>query len=211
MGGPGLLAEEVATLDVLSGGRVELGFGAGWSPAEFAALGVPFPGPGDRLARLVDVVSFLRAAWPIAVGGGGRAVLTLAGRLADIVSIATDNARRTAATGLGDVPEWEGLGRQVGWVAEGAAGRAVPPVRNLRLLAVVGGSDPRKAAGELSSAEGGAVEALVSSPFVLLGRPADMVEHLLRLRQELGVTYLTVSARHADALRPALDELGLAR
>jgi len=115
----GLLAKEVATLDVLSGGRIELGLGAGWSPAEFAALGVPFPGPGDRLARQADV--------------------------------------------------------------------------------------------GLSSAEGGAVEALVSSPFVLLGRPADMVEHLLRLRQELGVTYLTVSARHADALRPALDELGLAR
>lgn len=240
---PGMLAKEVATLDVLSGGRVELGLGAGWSAREFAALGVPFPDPPARLAQLAEVVALLRAVWrdeevappgsgpdgatgpdrlrvapqpsrpggpPIAVGGGGRSVLRLAGRVADIVSIATDNARRTAATGLDGVPGWDRLARQVEWVSEGAAGRAETPERNLRVLAVVAGADPRRAAAELSATAGGSVDELVASPFVLLGRPAEMVGHLVRLRRELGITYFTVSARHAGALGPALEELAAA-
>lgn len=245
---PGMLAKEVATLDVLSGGRVELGLGAGWSAREFAALGLPFPDPPARLVQLAEVVALLRAVWrgeevappgvpdglagpggpagpdrlrvepapcrpggpPIAVGGGGRSVLTLAGRVADIVSIATDNARRTVATGLEGVPGWDRLARQVEWVAEGAAGRAGEPERNLRVLAVVAGADPRRAAKELSATAGGSVDELVASPFVLLGRPAEMVEHLVRLRQELGITSFTVSARHAGALGPVLEELASA-
>ena len=57
---PLITAKEVATLDVLSGGRVRLGVGVGWLSEEFDALGVPFAGRGDRLDEYIDV---MRALW----------------------------------------------------------------------------------------------------------------------------------------------------
>jgi probable F420-dependent oxidoreductase len=57
---PLITAKEVATLDVLSGGRVRLGVGVGWLREEFDALGVPFAGRGDRLDEYIDV---MRALW----------------------------------------------------------------------------------------------------------------------------------------------------
>jgi probable F420-dependent oxidoreductase len=57
---PAVLAKEVATLDVLSGGRVRLGVGAGWLGEEFAALGVPFDDRGRRLDAYVEA---MRALW----------------------------------------------------------------------------------------------------------------------------------------------------
>jgi probable F420-dependent oxidoreductase len=58
---PTLLAKTVATLDQLSGGRLDVGLGAGWHQAEFAANGLPFPGPGERLAMLEEALGVLRA------------------------------------------------------------------------------------------------------------------------------------------------------
>lgn len=105
---PMILAKEVATLDRLSGGRVELGIGVGWLEEEFDALGIPF---GDRGARTDDHIAALRALWtqdaathhgthssfeqaisrprptqgsvPIVIGGHSTAAARRAGRLGD--------------------------------------------------------------------------------------------------------------------------------
>ncbi|MFZ6005208.1 MAG: LLM class F420-dependent oxidoreductase [Actinomycetota bacterium] len=105
---PIVLAKEVATLDRLSGGRVELGIGVGWLEEEFEALGIPF---ADRGARTDDHIAALRALWtqdaadhagshssftgaisrprptqgsvPIVVGGHSKAAARRAGRLGD--------------------------------------------------------------------------------------------------------------------------------
>lgn len=53
---PGLLAKTVTTLDVLSGGRAELGIGAAWYDREHHALGVPFPPRAERFERLEEAV-----------------------------------------------------------------------------------------------------------------------------------------------------------
>src|SRR5579872_7240609 len=60
---PGLLAKIVTTLDVLSGGRAELGIGAAWYAREHAGLGVPFPATGERLDRLDEAVQICRQMW----------------------------------------------------------------------------------------------------------------------------------------------------
>jgi probable F420-dependent oxidoreductase len=105
---PVVLAKELATLDHLSGGRVELGIGVGWLEEEFVALGVPWPRRG---ARTDEYVGAMRALWagdsaefdgefasfrrvssnpkpaqgkiPIVVGGHSRAAAERAGRLGD--------------------------------------------------------------------------------------------------------------------------------
>jgi probable F420-dependent oxidoreductase len=58
---PTLLAKMAATLDQLSGGRLDLGLGAGWNEAEFVENGLPFPRPGERLAMLEEALGVLRA------------------------------------------------------------------------------------------------------------------------------------------------------
>ena len=56
---PLMLAKEVATLDHLSGGRVELGLGAGWSVRDYEMLGIPYDRPGVRVSRMMEAVRLL--------------------------------------------------------------------------------------------------------------------------------------------------------
>ncbi|MGD0748904.1 MAG: LLM class F420-dependent oxidoreductase [Acidimicrobiales bacterium] len=65
---PGLLAVEVAQVDAMSGGRVELGLGAGWYDAEHSAYGVPFPPLGERFERLEEQFAILTGLWCTPVG-----------------------------------------------------------------------------------------------------------------------------------------------
>src|SRR5262249_61564276 len=107
----GILANAVATLDVLTGGRAFCGIGAGWWDCEHAAFGLPFPPAAARLDQLEAAIETLRALWqpgtkpyrgtrvtlpettcyprpaarvPVIVGGGGeRRTLRIAARLGD--------------------------------------------------------------------------------------------------------------------------------
>lgn len=114
---PAILAQDLATLDRLSGGRLEVAIGAGWNKPEYDALGLPFDPHPVRVARLAEAIAVLKGCFadgpfsftgahyaitdhdahpkpvqrphpPILVGGGGRRVLELAGREADAVSLA---------------------------------------------------------------------------------------------------------------------------
>jgi probable F420-dependent oxidoreductase len=113
---PAVLHKALATLDVLSGGRVEIGIGAGWMPSDYAAINLPLDPAGVRVDRLAESVAVLKGLFgprplffqgkhyqiddldglpkpaqaprpPLLIGGGGRRVLTLAGAEADIVGI----------------------------------------------------------------------------------------------------------------------------
>jgi len=91
---PALLANMAATVDAASGGRLELGLGAGWYAAEARAFGYPFPGAAARIARLDETLRILRARRspppriPLWVGGGGeRGTLRLVARHADACNL----------------------------------------------------------------------------------------------------------------------------
>jgi alkanesulfonate monooxygenase SsuD/methylene tetrahydromethanopterin reductase-like flavin-dependent oxidoreductase (luciferase family) len=60
---PVVLPKELATLDWFSGGRLEVGLGAGWLDGEYGAMGVPFDPPPVRLARLEEHIAVLRACF----------------------------------------------------------------------------------------------------------------------------------------------------
>jgi len=60
---PGVLAIQVAQVDAMSGGRVELGLGAGWYDAEHSAYGIPFPPLGERFERLEEHYAILTGLW----------------------------------------------------------------------------------------------------------------------------------------------------
>jgi alkanesulfonate monooxygenase SsuD/methylene tetrahydromethanopterin reductase-like flavin-dependent oxidoreductase (luciferase family) len=85
---PALLGRMAVTLDQLCGGRLDLGLGAGWNQAEHEENGLPFPGPGRRLAMLEEALGVVRAqrdggAPPLWVGGAGDRLLGVVARAAD--------------------------------------------------------------------------------------------------------------------------------
>ena len=119
---PALLANMVATLDVVSGGRMELGLGAGWLAREYEAYGYDFPPMAVRLAQLREALQVVKLLWsgaavdyagthyrlrgavcaprplqhprpPILVGGGGAGLLAVAAAEADIVNIVPSGPR----------------------------------------------------------------------------------------------------------------------
>lgn len=227
---PAVLAKEITTLDVLSGGRVELGMGAGWNAAEYAAQSVPFDKPSVRIERLAEAIAILRRAFagerfshegphyrvvdldvlprpvrpdgiPFVLGGGARKMLTLAAQQGDVVGIATNNSLRTAevggSTGLAD----DVVAEQVGWVRDAAGDRFAGLELNLRVLGVA--VRPTREEGiEALAADLGDPAMLARSPFVFAGPVEAIHEQMIRYREELGISYYTVSQRHADQLAP---------
>ncbi|MDC5696263.1 LLM class F420-dependent oxidoreductase [Intrasporangium calvum] len=65
---PGPLSVQVAGVDQMSGGRVELGLGAGWFEQEHTAYGIPFPALGDRFDRLEEQLAVITGLWETPVG-----------------------------------------------------------------------------------------------------------------------------------------------
>ena len=149
---PVMLAKEAATLDRLSGGRLELGLGAGWLRAEYEAAGMPFDSAGVRIDRLAESVTVLKGLFagapcsvagvhytvtalaglptpsqqphpPLLLAGGARRMLSLAAREADIVGVL--NASVASGTVANDPTELfpETVDRKLGWVREAAGER----------------------------------------------------------------------------------------
>jgi len=131
------LAEDAATVDLISGGRLTLGLGLGWREEEFEVLGVP---RSERGVRLQDTVAILREAWSGALVTGGDTLsypgvrvrpdpLSPGGPPIWIGALREPAVRRAGAVGDGFMsssPTPESFGREVAWAREGLekAGRA---------------------------------------------------------------------------------------
>lgn len=152
---PVLTAKAAATLQLLSGDRLELGVGAGYVAANFAAAGLPFAPAGDRVARLAEALELMRRLWsapsttfsgryfhvtesPMAaaqpvrpyllVGGGGPRMMRLGGQVADTVSMLPRQTSGTwsVADSLADATV-ERMAQKAAWVREGAAAAGRDP------------------------------------------------------------------------------------
>lgn len=228
---PTQLAWDAVTLDHLSGGRFELGLGAGHTPQEYGAVGVPRRPAAVRKQRLSELVEIVRrlvdgetvevtggffdlrgahvgrsaqAHLPILVGGNGDRLLQHAGRHADIVGL--QGLGRTLPDGHRHEVLWsaEHLDRQIEQIRNGAGDR-MEDVELSALVQIVDITDHRSAALDRICArvEGVDRAAVEETPYVLVGSVDEIVAQLHEARRRWGISYFCV--RDGERFAPVLS------
>ena len=238
---PAVLAQEASTVQMLTDGRLSLGVGAGWAKHEYAQTGLQFDPGAVRVARFdeyLQVVKGLLSArepysfeghWfqireypplphverfgppPILVGGGSRQVLSVAGRLADSISVAT----RATPDGLFDVSNMtvEAVENKLRWIREAAGDRYDQIELNMTIRELHVVDDRRAAASAILERWRGpgsrmarvdelTEDAILASPYFALGTVGQIVEQLSANRQRWGFSYIQVEGRDVEAFAP---------
>ncbi len=231
---PAVLAKAMATIDVLSEGRLEIGIGAGWLREEYEQTGIPFDPPGVRIDRMVEAVHLMKRVFvedsvtfagehytttnlvmppkpvqqpwpPIVIGGGSKRILTVAGQEADIVGLTT----RALPDGSKDNADMTAASatRKVSWVREAAGDRFDELELTIMVSDVVVTDDRHAAADRLAAGLGVNGEDVLESPHLLIGTIDEMVETLERRREVFGISYYVVVEGNMEKLAPVVARL----
>ena len=230
----GALAQEAAAVDLVSGGRLELGLGAGYAEPELRSLGLPFPATGDRIAdvaRALDVLPRLFAGQTVTEEPGpgrlagfaldppppqGGAVPLLVGGNGDrILAVAAWGASTVQFTGFTAPPSPErlshfttaGLADRVDYVRRRAGDRFDRLELSVFVQHARVVADPRAVAAELFG-DVLPVEQALDSPFLLLGSVEAICDRIRELRDRFGVSYLTVIDGRAEGFDRVVARLG---
>lgn len=232
---PGLLAQEAATIDLLTDGRFELGIGAGWLRREYDAAGLDFAPGRVRVERLAEAIQVLKALLkgspvsyqgkhyrlkeltagfktvqqphpPFTIGGGGPALLALAAREADIVSIMP----RSKADGAGLENSDAGpsaFDRKLAVVRQAAGERFEKLELNTLVQEVIVTEDRSGTAERLAGDWDMSAAELLESPLLLIGSPGQLAEQLLARRERFGISYVSIFERHMPGFVPVMEIL----
>jgi probable F420-dependent oxidoreductase len=222
---PLLLARVAATTDLVTDGRLELGLGAGHARVEFEQAGLRYPPARERVARLAAAVPAIRRLLagetvddtalgltgaavgfaaaqrpvPVLVGGNGDRVLGTAARHADAVGF----VGFTAGTGQTHTSlshwSWDGLAERVAFVRAAASGRAGQLELNVLVQRAAITDDPEAAVADMTAGLELSPDAVLDSPFLMLGTEAQLRAHIDRLAS-LGIGCITVFSDSAEAV-----------
>lgn len=233
---PLVLAKEIATLDILSGGRVELGLGAGWMRSDYEQSGIPYDRPGVRIRRFEEGLQVIKGMFadgpfsfsgefynitdhdalpkpvqkphpPILVGGGGRRVLSIAAREADIVGVNFSLAEGevnpvVAATGTAEATR-----EKIAWIREAAGERLGTIEMNVTVFVCIVTDDREAMAERVAGGFGFSPDEVKATPHVLVGTVDQITEDLEQRRDEFGFTYVVLSGDVFEAMAPVVKRL----
>ena len=231
MRNPVQLAWDAASIDRLSGGRFELGLGAGHTPQEYAATGIDLDQAKHRKERLAESVEIIRQLvdgetvdhdgdhyriegaridpahqdhLPILVGGNGAELLGHAGAHADIVGL--QGLGRTRPDGHHHKVKWDParLDAQIDQIRAGAGDRFERAELNA-LVQRVEITDDRAAAlaGICDEVEGLTPNHAAAIPYLLVGTVDEIADHLVSCRERWGISYVVV--RDPDRFAPIIQ------
>jgi probable F420-dependent oxidoreductase len=232
---PAVTARSLATLDQMSGGRMLAGLGSGWTETEFRMTGIPFPEIGPRLRMLDEALTCIRGLWgespfsfegefyhfadasltprpvqsrpPIVLGGGGKGLLRVAARHADIVNIVSDTGRAGYIALSNAIKLTDDTYREkVRFLRAEAdrAGRDGGAIRISAMLFTVQLTESR--AGAYTVVEGIASmfgvppAAILGSPLFLIGTPDDCITELRRRKRDWELSEIVLSGTSAPDL-----------
>ena len=230
---PAVLAKDVATLDLLTDGRFELGIGAGWYREEYLQAGIPFDSLETRHSRLEEAIHVMKRLFsaepvsfsgrfytlqehdgqpkpvqrphpPLLVGGAGKRMLLIAAREADIIGI------HFFVDNVEDRMEIP-LARRVGWIQEATQDRFEQLELNLFIQRVEVTAEPYRIAEamiQMHGWEGVSEKQVIDMPYNLIGSTDYIIEKLQRLRETYHISYFVVADdRDYDAFAPIVARL----
>ncbi|MGN6692610.1 MAG: TIGR03621 family F420-dependent LLM class oxidoreductase [Aquihabitans sp.] len=232
---PVVLAKELASIDVLSGGRVEIGLGAGWMISDYEQSGISYDEPKVRVDRFEegleiitgllgpDPVTFegthytvtgmnglpkpIQAKPPILIGGGLKRMLSIAGRHADIVGI-----NPTIPNGAVDADAARsGLAdltdQKLQWVKDAAGDRYGDIEINLLNYACIVTDDRAQVANDFAPLFGISPDDLLEFPHALVGTVDEICESIERNRERFDASYIVVQRDAMEAMAPVVARL----
>jgi probable F420-dependent oxidoreductase len=226
------LAQEAATVDLLTDGRLELGLGSGWNKPEYQLLGVAYDRPSVRATRLRQAVATMKAAWagdprlpgtgdgqgpeavavpaqyphpPLLIGGHSDTILSLAATEADIIGLTGLTWTGSSLAPTGATPE--ALAERVRFVHEQAGARFEDLEINILTQITSIGGDTESTISSLASSLGTEPDVIRSSPLTLIGSVAQVVDKLLSNRERLGISYVVVFDAAIDDMTPVVAQL----
>jgi probable F420-dependent oxidoreductase len=233
---PALLAMEAATLDVLSGGRFELGIGAGGSfLPDFEWTGIPLDPPGTRVGRLEESVDVLNGLFgpeafsysgtyfrikdfqampkpvqqprlPLLIAGGGNRVLRLAAKHATIVGLLPKQLPQGGAFDMTDI-SIEGYAAKAQYTLDHAGDRGPDLEFNILIQQVIVTDDREAEIARLQKEHPDLPDAWFESPMVYVGTVPEIVARLRHVRDATGTSYFTVFENVLESFAPIVAEL----
>ncbi len=232
---PVTFASEMATLDILSEGRLELGIGAGWMRSDYDAAGIDYDRPGVRIDRLIESIEIIKGLFsdgtftytgehygvtdldlqpkpvqdpvPILVGGGGPRMLKLAGTHANIVGV-NPNLKSGAIdeTTVADATA-ERYAEKISWVKEGAGDRFDDIELQIRIFMTMITEDREGTAEALGPGLGMDKNQALASPLAVVGTVDQIAETLIERRETYGFSYITLGAENIESFAPVVSKL----
>lgn len=233
---PAVLARELASIDLLSGGRLEVGLGAGWKRLDYERSGIPMDPPKVRVDRMIEHTHVLKALFggapvtyagehyqitdldgtpkphrpggpPILIGGGGRRVLRFAAGIADIVGVNASVHSGEVDTAAAQDALPSSIDEKVSWVRDAAGDRLDDVEINAWLSVAEVTDDSRKLAEVLSGVFETAPENVLSSPLTLIGSESEIVDRLQERRERWGYSYTVIPGDRIRDFAPIVARL----
>ena len=233
---PVVMAKEAATIDVLSGGRFEMGLGAGWMTSDYTGAGIALDPPGVRIERLAEAVTVVRGLWargplsftgdhytitdleghpkplqrpgpPLLLGGGGRRMLSLAAREADIVGLNISLTKGVIDADAGPNATADATFEKLRWIHAAAGERYDDLELQVRVHVATITDDRDGLAEALGPTLGISPAEALASPHALAGTESEVVDQLVHRRERFGISYIGMGVDAMDAMAPVVARL----
>ena len=233
---PVVLAKDAATLDILSGGRLELGLGAGWMTTDYDRSGIPMEAPRVRVERMEEAVAVLKGCFgpegfsyegthyrisgydgypkpvqtphpPLLIGGGRERVLSFAAREAQIIGVNPTIPNGRIDADAARTGTAAATDEKLAWIEAAAGDRFADLELQALHFATIITDDRQGVIDMMAPLFGIAPDEVADFPHALIGTVEEIVADLEARRERWGFSYVVVQTEALEAFGPVVAAL----